>query len=859
MDDFEQNCFALLDLSAGGLDHVRAYAWLKDVVLQDSEDPARLIRVLSKFLRSNGPAERRMLASTALQKCLQFSTFHTLAGKRRMWSRLGDAASHLIDTVTTLIGPDSVCEFPIHRQLCRVLAQIITLDRKKRPTLMGNIGFGPDPNWLTNMAILEELLDMPARLFRGEIMFNANGWRDAWNSIVGYLGGDLSAEGLEAVIRWLRKALLRFDDFCRADLRIQFLLSLCNNLKKQVNPNKDLADFAPLCCELLGGVARAGIGSKSGLDMEPFLEFSVTLLREADGPSTREAVADLWAAVARAIYSASLNPQVLDRYHEGLIRCAMENVFDLLWGWARELGPDGDVDIDDPDGEYPATAVRAIRCFCRAAPVLMFGVILQRLRPDDPTTLWLVYCLCDGHDVDILKFLDAHRDGLLGTLAADKDLQTIVLRVIERILQKYPTVISKCPDPIAFTDALLGAQYAPTRPFARVLERLTAVCPGAIGHFLHPIVDPWLEQIQARQFEDVCADAFCTIIQFSSVDGQPPLDLLREVLSVILGSLDYWLGQRAGEAGLVWQLATLEAVTRRLGSHLPPGSISAIFAIVERVTVLGDGDIDSAALMVLDAVFLAAPPQLTQTRVQPTIDFCRRAIDPEHPGRAAAASVLVGDLFARIDEERDLFGDLAEFLRVTILAVVREQCAIPMLHCLTKMIEAVGEGETGLPFFRLLADLRVQLLELTDALTPNSRAPESELQEEVMKDLAVKWCEELAFSYEVSAKRLIPDLSSDGGPQEIELQKWLFNELNQFANMVRALLRISDRIICHCAVALLACSEKCAPQNNKKLVQLGLRKLFERIRGEIPMKKQRSRECHELLQRVYAKLKIPGR
>jgi hypothetical protein len=95
----------------------------------------------------------------------------------------------------------------------------------------------------------------------------------------------------------------------------------------------------------------------------------------------------------------------------------------------------------------------------------------------------------------------------------------------------------------------------------------------------------------------------------------------------------------------VWQLATLEAVTRRLGWHLVLGSISTIFAIVERVMALGDGDIDSAALMVLDAVFLAAPRQFTQTAVQQTIDFCLRAIDPEHPGRAAAASVLVGDLF----------------------------------------------------------------------------------------------------------------------------------------------------------------------------------------------------------------------
>jgi hypothetical protein len=100
-------------------------AWLKDVVSQDSEDPARLIGFLSEFLRSNEPGERRMLASIALQKCLQFSTSDTLAAKRRMWSRLGDAAPRLIETVTTIIGSDSVCEPAIHRQLCRVLAQII--------------------------------------------------------------------------------------------------------------------------------------------------------------------------------------------------------------------------------------------------------------------------------------------------------------------------------------------------------------------------------------------------------------------------------------------------------------------------------------------------------------------------------------------------------------------------------------------------------------------------------------------------------------------------------------------------------------------------------------------------------------
>jgi hypothetical protein len=129
MDDFEQNCIALLDASAGGPSHVRAYAWLKDVVSQDSEDPARLIRFLSEFLRSDEPGERRMLWSIALQKSLQFSTSDTLAAKRRMWSRLGDAAPHLIETVTTFIDPDSVCEPPIYRQLCRALAQIITLDR----------------------------------------------------------------------------------------------------------------------------------------------------------------------------------------------------------------------------------------------------------------------------------------------------------------------------------------------------------------------------------------------------------------------------------------------------------------------------------------------------------------------------------------------------------------------------------------------------------------------------------------------------------------------------------------------------------------------------------------------------------
>jgi hypothetical protein len=126
----------------------------------------------------------------------------------------------------------------------------------------------------------------------------------------------------------------------------------------------------------------------------------------------------------------------------------------------------------------------------------------------------------------------------------------MALRVLGRILEKYPTVISGCSDPIAFTDKLLTGAHLQPVFIAPVMTSLATVCPSAVSHFLHRIVDPWVEAIINSQFDDAFATALCTIIQFSSIDDQPQWDVLLGILTAILVSLESSVQQIGAEAVL---------------------------------------------------------------------------------------------------------------------------------------------------------------------------------------------------------------------------------------------------------------------------------------------------------------------